>query len=188
YINAGLALLLMAVTLSAAVLTVAEVVGARANVAALRWASAFGLVASAFFLLHAGIRIGSSGPLLHMASQRAEWGEIAYLAAQVTGQALTIGGIVGLCLWAVGLSLIGLRTKVFPLALCALGVFPALRLVTGTMGPLGILPDSELLWVFSIAAIPGTMLWCFVLGLVLLRRSIRSTSQPRLDPASAVAA
>ena len=185
YVDAGLALILMAIALTAAVVTVAEVAAPRANSPALRWASAFGLFAAAFFLIHGGIRVGSSGPLLHIAGLKEEWGEVAYLAAQVTGQALLVSGIVGLCLWAIGLSLIGIQTRVFPIALCALGAFPAIRLVTGTLGPLGLLPDSDLLWVFSIAAIPGTMLWCLVLGLVLLRRGFRSALEPRLDPAAA---
>ncbi|MBA2381551.1 MAG: hypothetical protein H0V73_05510 [Chloroflexi bacterium] len=185
YVDAGLALIMMAIALTAAVLTVADVAAERANSAALRWASAFGLFAAAFFLVHGGIRIGSSGPLLHIADLKGEWGEVAYLAAQVTGQALAIGGIVGLCLWAIGLSLIGIQTRVFPLALCALAAFPAIRLVTAILGPLRLLPDSELLWAISIAAIPGTMLWCLTLGLVLLRRGFQSAVQSRLDPATA---
>lgn len=186
YVNAGLALLVMAVALTAAVLAVADVAASRANSLALRSASAFGLFAAALFLVHAGIRIGSSGPLIHIAGLKDEWGEAAYVAAQVAGQALSIGGIVGLCLWSVGLSLIGLRTKVFPLGLCVLGAFPAIRLVTGTLGPLGLLPDIDGLWVISIALIPGTMIWFLVLGLVLLRRGFAS-GEPRLDPATAAA-
>ena len=185
YVHAGLALILMAITLTVAVLGVAEVAARRANSLGLRTASAFGLFAAAFFLMHAGIRIGSSGPLLHIGGLKDEWGEVAYLASQVAGQALQIGGIVGLCLWAVGLSLIGIQTRIFPLALLALAVFPVIRLVTGTLGPLGLLPDSDLLWVLSIAAIPGTMLWCLVLGLVLLRRGLQSAVEPRLGPVTA---
>jgi hypothetical protein len=102
----------------------------------------------------------------------------ANLAVQVVSQGLLICGIFGLCLWAVGLRLLGLRTKVLPGALCALGVLPAFRLVSGTLGPLGVLPDAEVLWIMSIVSIIGTILWCLILGVVLLRRSFGSTRGP----------
>ena len=53
----------------------------------------------------------------------------------MVGQALLISGIVGICVWAVGLSLIGLRTGALPVALCVLGFVPAFRLVGGILGP-----------------------------------------------------
>ncbi len=168
FVQAGTTLMLMAISLTIAVLAVAEVVGARSGALSLRFTSAFGLFSAAFFLFGGAVRIGSSGPLLHIAGLREEWGEGAYLAAQVFSQALLIGGIFALCLWAVGLSLIGLRTKVIPLALCVLGVLPAFRIVSGMLGPLGLLPDSDVLWVISIASIFGTILWCLILGIVLL--------------------
>lgn len=74
------------------------------------------------------------------------------------------------CTWAVAISLIGLRTKDIPLALCLFGVIPAFRLMALLLGPLGFLPDLDFLWILSIAAIPGVMLWCLILGIVLLRR------------------
>jgi len=185
FVQAGTTLVLMAISLTIAVLAVAEVVGPRSGALGLRSASAFGLFSAAFFLFGGAVRIGSSGPLLHMAGLREEWGEGAYLAAQVVGQALLIGGIYALCLWAVGLSLIGLRTKVIPLALCVLGVLPAFRIVSGTLGPLGLLPDAGVLWVISIASIFGTILWCLILGIVLLRRSFGSTAEPAAQPATA---
>lgn len=187
FVNAGLALIVMAITFTVAVLGVAEGLGPRSNSLLLRSASAFGLVAAAFFLMHAGIRIGTSGPLLHIGGLNEDWGEVAYLAAQVVGQALLIGGIVGLCLWAVGLCLVGIQTRVLPLPLCLLGVLPAIRLVTGTLGPLRLLPDSDLLWVLSVAAIPGTMLWCLLLGLVLLRRGIEPAAERPREPVTAAA-
>jgi hypothetical protein len=55
-----------------------------------------------------------------------------------------------------------------------LGVFPAFRIVGGTLGPLGLLPDADVLWILSIVSIFGTFVWCFLLGLVLLRRSFES--------------
>lgn len=111
FVEAGTMLLLMAISLTIAVLAVAEVMGPPSGAVGLRSTSAFGLFSAAFFLFGGAVRIGSSGPLLHMAGLREEWGEGAYLAAQVVSQGLLNGGIFALCLWAVGLSLIGLRTK-----------------------------------------------------------------------------
>jgi len=174
FVQAGTMLVLMGISLAVAVLAVTDVVRPQSAGVSARSTSAFGLFAAAFFLLGGAVRIGSSGPLLHMAGLRESWGEGAYLAAQVVSQAVLIGGIFAVCLWAVGLSLIGLRTRVIPLALCALGVLPAFRIVSGLLGPLGLLPDVGVLWVISIASIFGTILWCLILGIVLLRRSLRS--------------
>ena len=171
FVQAGTMLILMAISLTVAVLAVAEVVGAPFGALSLRSTSAFGLFSAAFFMFGGAVRIGSSGPLLHFAGLREEWGEGAYLAVQVFSQALLIGGIFALCLWVVGLSLIGLRTEAIPLALCILGVFPAFRIVSGILGPLRLLPEIGMLWVISIASIFGTILWCLILGIVLLRRS-----------------
>ena len=184
-VMAGVSLILMAIALTVSVLSVAEVTAPRADSLAMRCLSAFGLFAAAFFLVTGGLRIGASGPLLHIAGLRDAWGEAAYLAFQVASQAIGIGGIVALCLWAVGLSLIGLRTRVLPVALSVLGIIPAFRLVGGTLGPLGALPDSELLWVLGMVSIPGTMVWCLLLGIVLLRRGFRSTPEHLAVPVAA---
>ena len=77
------------------------------------------------------------------------------------------GGIVTLCAWAVGISLIGLRTRALPVALAILGVVPGFRLLS-ILGPFGISADG--LWIFFVLSIPGAMLWCVALGLVLLAR------------------
>lgn len=53
------------------------------------------------------------------------------------------------------------------------------------LGPLGLLPDFDVLWVISIASIFGTILWCFILGIVLLRRSFGSIAEPAVEPATA---
>ncbi|UVJ40286.1 hypothetical protein [Arthrobacter sp. CJ23] len=179
FIQAGTMLIVMAASLTVAVLAVAQLVGSllapSSGAVGLRATSTFGLFAAAFFLFGGGVRIGSSGPLLHMAGLRPEWGEGAYLAAQVVSQAVLIGGILALCLWAVGLSLIGLRTKALPLPLCILGVLPAFRIVSSILGALGLLPGDDILWVLGMASIVGTVLWCLVLGLVLLRRGFGPT-------------
>lgn len=187
FVQAGTMLLVMAISLTIAVLAVAEVVGPPSGGVGLRSTSVFGLFSAALFLFGGAVRIGSSGPLLHMAGLREEWGESAYLAAQVVSQGLLIGGTFALCIWAVGLSLIGLRTKVIPLGLCVLGVLPAFRIVSSTLGPLGLLPDSEVLWIMSVASLFGTILWCFILSIVLLRRGFGSTAEPAADPATASA-
>ena len=83
------------------------------------------------------------------------------------GQALVLAAIFGLVL-----------------ALCILGVFPAFRIVSGILGPLRLLPEIGMLWVISIASIFGTILWCFFLGIVLLRRSFGSTAEPAVEPAT----
>jgi hypothetical protein len=172
FVQAGAMLVLMAFGLVIAVLAVEDVVRPSSGGVALRSTSAFGLTAAALFLFGGAVRIGSSGPLLHMAGLREAWGEGAYVAAQVVSQAILIGGIFAVCLWAVGLSLIGLRTKILPMALCVLGILPAIRIASGLLGPLDLLPDVGVLWVISIASIFGTILWCLVLGIVLLRRSL----------------
>jgi hypothetical protein len=171
FVQAGTMLVLMAISLAIAVLAVEKVVRPQSVEVGLWSTSAFGLFSAAFFLFGGAVRIGSSGPLLHMAGLRESWGEGAYVAAQVVSQAVLIGGIFAVCLWAVGLSLIGLRTKVIPLALCALGVLPAFRLVSGLLGPLGLLPEVGILWLISIASIFGTIVWCLILAIVLMRRS-----------------
>ena len=175
FVQAGMALIVMALSLTVAVLGVAEVIGPGSSQVGLRSSSAFGLFAAAFFLFGGAIRIGSSGPLLHMAGLRTEWGEGAYLAAQVVSQGVLGGGILALSLWVVGLSVIGLRTKALPTALCALGFVPAFRIVSGTLGPLGLLPDIGIFWPLAMASILGTVLWCLLLGTVLLRRGSGST-------------
>lgn len=185
FVQAGIALIVMAISLTVAVLAIAEVMGPRSGPVGLRSSSAFGLFAAAFFLFGGAIRIGSSGPLLHMAGLRDEWGEGAYLAAQVVSQGVLIGGIFALSLWVVGLSVIGLRTKALPLVLCVLGILPAFRIVSSTLGPLGLMPDAEVIWLIGMASILGTILWCLLLGVVLLRRSFESTAEPFVDPALA---
>ena len=188
YGQAGLALLAMAVSLTIGVLAVAELFRDRVSPLALKSATAFGLFAAAMLFVHGAMRIGSSDPVIHIANYRAEWGESAYLAVQMAGvQGVGIAGILSLCLWAVGLSLIGLRYRVLPIALVILGVFPAIRVVTSTLGVLGLLPDDDLVWMVSISGIFGLMLWCLLLGVVLLWRGSRAASTVQSDAAPAAA-
>ena len=176
FAQAGVVLLLMAVTLVIAVVAVGDAIGTSTDGLALRGTRAFGLFAAAILFFGGGIRVGSSGPLLHMAGLSEASGEAAYVAAQVVSQAVLICGLLALCLWAVGLSLIGFRSKVLPLPLCALGVLPAYRIVSAMLGPVGLLPEVDALWIASVASIFGTFVWCLLLGFVLLRRGFGSTS------------
>jgi hypothetical protein len=188
YGQAGLALLAMAVSLTIAVLAVSELFRDRVGALALKSATAFGLFAAAMLFVHGAMRIGSSEPVIHIADYRAEWGESAYLAVQMAGvQGVGIAGILSLCLWAVGLSLIGLRYRVLPIALVILGVFPVIRIVTSTLGVLGLLPDDDLIWMVSISGIFGLMLWCLLLGVVLLWRGTRTAPMVQPDGAAAAA-
>lgn len=185
HVFAGVSFIVMAIALVVTIVGVADVVAPRADSLAIRCLSVFGLFAAGLFLVSGGLWIGASGPLLHIAGQRNEWGESAYLAFNAASQAAGISAIVGLCLWAVGLSVVGRRKRALPLWLCVLGIIPAFRLLAGTLGPLGLLPDSELLWVIGMISIPGTMVWCLLLGLVLLRRGFGSRAEPEVVPVAA---
>ena len=186
YRQAGLALLTMAMSLTVAVLAIGELFRDRADALALKIAAAFGLFAAAMLFVHGAMRIGSAEPVIHIANYRTEWGESAYVAVQMAGvQGVGIAGIFTLSMWAISLSLIGLRTRVIPLILVILGVFPAIRVTTSTLGVLGVLPDSDLLWVVSISGIFGLILWCLLLGIVLLWRGLRATPASVTDPAPA---
>ncbi|MEO8461975.1 MAG: hypothetical protein ABI555_02080 [Chloroflexota bacterium] len=176
YVYTGLVLLLMSLALTGSVLGAAEAFASRIGSLSFKATSAMGLMGAAFFMLAGGIRIWTAGPLLHIADLKAEWGESGYVAAQAASQTFLITGILGLGLWAVGLSVFGGRARAIPLALALLGVLPAIRLVTGTLGPTGLIGDSEAVWILSLLAIPGTSLWCLLLGLVLLRRGYASAT------------
>ena len=190
FVQAGTALLLMALSLTVAVLAVGDAMGGRdggRDGLALRTTSAVGLFAAALFVFGGAVRVGSSGPLLHMTGLRDAWGEAAYVAAQVVSQAVLIGGLLCLCVWAVGLSVIGARARVLPLALCLFAVVPGFRVVGVVLGALGVLGDADILWILAIMSIPGSILWCLGLGLVLLRRSFRSSPETAVEPVLAEA-
>ncbi len=181
YVQAGIILIVLAIALTVATFAVSDVLAPRANSLALRSTSAFGLFSAAFFFMHGVVR-SASGPLLYIDSLNHDWGEAAYLVVQMLGiHGFAQAAVFALCTWAVGIILIGFRTRAIPLALCALGVIPAFRLVALVFGPLGILPGG--LWFLSILSIPGAMLWCLLLGVVLLRRSFKATVDAREGPA-----
>jgi hypothetical protein len=155
-------------------------------------ASAFGLFAAFSFLLFGALRIAAVGPLLHMASLNAAWGETAYLVIQMAGVQGVLGvGMLALAVWAVGLSLVGLRTRIIPLAICVLGIIPAIHVAGRLVGHLNVLPDGA--WFLLIASIPGTLVWCLLLGIGLSLRGLRmadvaATEASSLSVPSAVVA
>ena len=178
----GLAMITMGLSLIVGALAVAETLGTRVSASALKSISAFALVAAAFYLLGGAVHINASGPLLHMADLREMWGEGAFLAFQVTSQALLTMGLFMLSLWAVCLSVIGWRTGALPVGLCALGILPAFRLIASALGPLDLMPDGT--WFLSLVSLPGILLWCLILGLVLLRRGFVSATPLAADAAT----
>ncbi len=178
-VYAGLVLVVMAISLMVATLFVWDTIAPRADSLAVRSASAFGVFSAAFFLIHGVIRLAVE-PVLFIDDLNHAWGESAYLIVQVMGiHGFAQAGSLSLCMWAVAISLIGLRTRALPLALCVLGVIPALRLLGLLGGPLNVLPDG--LWIVFMLAIPGVMLWCLLLGLVLVRRAFMGSVTPRVD-------
>ena len=157
----------MAIALIISAHAVSDALAHRANPLALRVVTTIGLFSAAFLFMHGVLRL-SVLPILYVDSLRDEWGQAAYLVSQFVGiHGFAQGGIVTLCLWAVGISLIGFRTRALPIALCALGIIPGFRLLS-ILGPFGVSADG--LWIFFMASIAGVMLWTLVLGLVLLLR------------------
>lgn len=178
FLQAADVLLLLAICLTIATFAVRDALLPRADSLGLRFVSAMGLFAAAFLFMNGVVR-ASAGPLVYIDGLDHDWGAAAYLAVQMVGtHGFAQGGTLAFCIWAIGVSLIGLRTRTLPAALCALGVIPAFRLLTLLLGPWGLLPDG--LWIVAMIAIPGTMLWCVFLGVVLLRRSF--ARRPAQEP------
>lgn len=172
FTGTGTALILSSIILTIAVMSLAATARQERGSWALRSASAFGLFAAFAFLVFGAMRIGAVGPLLHIASLDAAWGETAYLVVQMAGvQGLLPAGLLALAIWAVGLSVIGIRTRLVPLAICVLGIVPAIHVVGRVVGGLGVLPDEA--WLLMIASIPGTLVWCLLLGIGLAIRGVR---------------
>ena len=169
FVQEGMALLTMSISLTVATISTAEVLGRRIDRVALRSITAFGLFGAAAFFVAGALRVNASGPAIHIAGLDESWGQAAFVAIQVGGQALLISGLFMVGLWSVGVSILGYRANALPTWLCALGALPAVRLVMGLLGPLGLLPAIGLLWPLWMAAILGTMLWYLLLGAVLLR-------------------
>jgi hypothetical protein len=179
----GTLLVVTSIVLTVAVTSLAATVRQEHRSWALLSASAFGLFAAFAFLVFGTLRIGAVGPLLHIASLGAAWGETAYLVVQMAGvQGVFAVGLLALAVWAVGLSLVGLRTRVIPVAVCVLGIIPAIHVAGRLVGHLGVLPGEA--WLLQIASIPGTLVWCLLLGIGLLIRGVRMVDMETTDASS----
>lgn len=167
FVYAGIALWVMALSFSAAVLAVDEIQSNRSW--ATRATTAWGLFASALFLVHGALRVSTPGTLIYIDSLNHDWGLSAYLAVQMIGtQGLGAGGLLALSFWAIGTSMLSARHRTFPRAISALAIFPILLVLAGAAGPLGL--DSDAGYFVYVTSFLGLVLWCFVFAVVLLLR------------------
>lgn len=162
FANTGLVMVLLSVALTISVASVADLDDPTPP----RWpvvaTSAAGMFAALCFLVFGAMRVGASGPLLHIAELGQEWGEAAYLVVQMAGvQGVFPAGMLALSLWAVGWSLVGLRSRTIPLPVCILGVVPAVHALTRVLGGTGWLPEAAWLIVAASSRAPccGASLW-----------------------------
>lgn len=170
YAWAGLVLVAMAGSLVAGVHAVSPVLARGAGVLTVRWLGTVGSFASAFFLGHGVLRLAVN-PLLYIDGLDPEWGESAYLAMQMVGiHGFGQGAILALCAWAVGVCIVGYRTRTLPRFACILGVLPGLRLLS-ILGPLGVADAVPFAWLLLMASVPGTYVWSIVLGGSLAARA-----------------
>lgn len=170
YAVAGLALFAMAAGLlvGSIALTDRLIPGPGSLVGRVATATAYG---SALFFFGQGVLRSSVRPLLYVEGLDAGWGESAYLVLQMAGvHGFAQGGIVLFCTWVVVMAVAGRFAGTLPRWLALLAVLPALRLVTSLLGPVGVLGDLGVLWVLSLAAIPGSMLWPLAAGIWLWYR------------------
>ena len=169
YAQAGAALLVLAIGLTFAVTAVGDLLAERAPRVALRAMTTLGLFGAAFFLAH-GVGRLSVRPLLYIDGLDHDWGEAAYVALQMVGaQLLVQAGLLMLAVWAAGIAFIGARTRTVPAWVCALAIIPAVRVVS-ILGPFGVLPGFDALWIVFMVSILGTMLWLIAFGATLLGR------------------
>ena len=184
FAQTGLVLILMAMMLVVAVASVAELHDQISPRWPIHAASAVGMFAALCFLVFGAMRIGASGPLLHIAGLHQEWGEAAYLVVQMAGvQGFLPAGMLALAAWAVGLSAIGLREGTIPLAVCLFGIIPAIHVLGRIFGQAGDLPEGA--WIALMVSIPGTLAWCLALGIGLMIR-LRPRPHKKAEPTSEV--
>jgi len=181
YAQAGVVLFVMAIALIIASHAVSEALASRATPLALRVATTFGLLSAALFFMHGVLRLGVQ-PILYVNGLRDEWGQTAYLVSQFAGiHGFAQGAITTLCIWAVGISIIGFRTRALPTGLCILGLVPGFRLL-GIFGPILQSAGTDELpagaWILFMASIVGVMVWCLALGIVLVRRTPSAAAAP----------
>lgn len=169
YAYAGLALFSMAAALLVASSVVADQLDSIHRTLVARIVAGVGLTAAIFFFGH-GVLRSSWMPLLYIEGLDPAWGQAAYLAMQTAGvHGFAQGGIVAFSAWAILVSLVGVQSGTVPRWVAVLGILPAFRLVTSLLGPLGVLDGiDDALWIASMAAIVGSMLWPLALGVWLL--------------------
>ncbi len=185
YVQQGLALFAMSIALVIAVFVTWDVLKGRSSSLGLRLVSTFGLIAAVSFFLFGMLRYGVL-PLLYIDSLDPSWGETAYLVQQIAGiHGFAVAAIQTMCGWAVGVAVLGYRSRALPRWLALLAVIPAFRLLTFA-GPI-LPPELPLdgLWIVLMISIPGSMIWFILLGAVLLRRGLRSTSGATPAPEAA---
>ena len=170
YEASGITQIFMAVALTVGALAVAETMGQPTPSLAVKSVAAFALFAAAFYFVNGALRLAAARPLLYFDSLRHDWGLTAYLIVQMVGvQGFVQAAISNFSFWAIGISLSNARSHLFPRAVSLMGVFPAFHLLFGLFGP--IFGNAiEGLYLLYVSSIFGAVLWCFILGIVLVRR------------------
>lgn len=186
YAFAGIVLVTMAIAFIVASFAVSDALAPRTSSITRRSLSALGLMSAAFLFMH-GVLRSSVGPLLYIDGMNSRWGESTYLTIQALGiHGFAEAVLLTLCLWTVGISVAGARSRALPLWLCVLGLVTGLRLVVVMAGPLLTAASIEVpgvFWIGSMALIPLAMLWWLGLGVVMLVKSRHNQEQRPLRSA-----
>jgi len=168
----------MMVALTVGALAVAQTIGPAAPALAVKSITAFGLFAAFAFFLNAALRLAAARPLLYIDSLSHEWGLTAYLTVQMIGvQGFMQAALVNLSFWTIGICVLNLRSRTFPLAMSLFGLPPAFHVFVGLFGPL-FGNAFEGLFLLYVLGLFGSALFCLVLGVVLVRfKPARSAPQ-----------
>ena len=173
YLQQGLVLFLMAIALTIVVFAVWDVLVGRSGSLGLRTVTSLGLAAALCFFLFGVLRY-SVRPLLYIDGLNSDWGEASYLVQQIAGiHGVAQASILMMSSWAVGVAILGYRSRALPRWLAILAILPLFRLLSGVgplFGPDG-LPEGT--WILAMLSIPGSLVWFILLGAVLLRRGLR---------------
>ena len=113
--------------------------------------------------------MAAARPLLYIDNLNHDWGITAYLVVQMVGiQGFAQAAIVNLGFWAVGLSLTTAQRRLLPKTILLLAAFPIFHLIAAIFLPfLGEVPSA--LFLLYVVSIFGTVIWCLVLGIFLVR-------------------
>ncbi|WP_166787947.1 DUF4386 family protein [Cryobacterium adonitolivorans] len=174
YPLAGVVLFAMAIAFVVASFAVSDALAPHTSSLTRRSLSALGIMSAAFLFMH-GVLRASVGPLLYIDGMNSSWGESAYLTIQTLGiHGFAQASLLVLCVWTVGISIAGARSRALPIWICVLGIITGLRLVVVIAGPIltaASIDLPEVFWLGSVALIPLSMLWWLGLGVVLLVKS-----------------